>query len=377
MDASVYVHVPFCAGAKCDYCDFYSVPVKAGDERLAAYVDSLLNDAERLFRDYTLVKVPSVYIGGGTPSILGAAGIHRLIDGLLGKIKRFSPPPEEITVEANPESGDKAFLEAAREGGASRLSVGVQSFHGPSRRAVNRAGTGYGEAILGERLKLAELYFPGAFSVDLLSGLPFQDEKVLANDISAALSYKPAHVSLYALTVENGTALAAKKADGSLSLPDDDEADSLWLLGRDLLEKAGMDQYEVSNFCLPGKECRHNIRYWRMENWLALGQAASGTVIDDESGKGFRYTNVSGPDKTKFEELDTSTLIKETILMGFRYIHGPDEALFKRRFHKSIRDLIPKTLDKWQDRLQKEKLALTKDGLLLLNRFLLDAFAEI
>ena len=409
MEASLYVHVPFCADGKCDYCDFYSVPVNSDDERLPAYVETLLAGAERLFETYAPENIPSVYIGGGTPSVLGPDGIRRLLGGLFQITGRYSPQPAEITVEANPESADEAFLAAAREAGASRLSLGIQTFYGPSRKAVHRRGaeTAAGVSLLHERLKYAAQYFPGSFSADMLSGLPFQNENILSDDLNSLFSHKPAHVSLYALTLEDGTALAKHHADGSLSLPEADEADALFIHGRNLLENAGYGQYEVSNFCLPGKESIHNIRYWRMENWLALGPSGSGTIIDDDTGTGLRYTipkgigdqgvgtgvfvrkhnlapyvsitNKASHSPLLVEELDQITLIKETILMGFRYIKGPDQALFRRRFNRDLEKLIPNTLGEWRRRglLQEENAALAKDGLLLLNRFLLDAFNEI
>jgi len=299
-------------------------------------------------------------------------------------ITRFtSSHPAEITLEANPESSDEAFLEAIREAGVTRLSLGIQTFNDAARRAVNRAGDA---AVLSGSLSLAREYFPGAFSVDLMSGLPCQDERVLLDDIAEVLLYKPAHVSLYALSVSSKVPFSA---------PDQDEADRLWLCGRDALEKAGYGQYEVSNFCLAGKESRHNIRYWLMDNWLGLGPAASGTIINDEKGRGFRYTIPHDVDawlnsggcrfsnecklKPKIEELDTLTLIKESLLMGFRYIEGPDEERFMRRFRHGINELIPKTINSWRERgtLRKDKMALTKDGLLFLNRFLLDTFEEL
>ena len=396
MEASLYIHIPFCAGQKCDYCDFYSVPEKPGDGRLELYTESLLTEAEKVFDTYRPEKVPTLYIGGGTPSILGAAGIGRLLKGLVNIIARYSPgAPDEITVEANPESADEPFLAAARGGGATRLSLGIQTFYGPSRKAVNRSGaeTSSAETLLTRRLALAAEYFPGAFSADLVSGLPFQDEKILHDDIAALLSYKPAHVSLYALTIEEGTPLAENVAGGRLALPEGDEADKLWIFGRDLLEKHGYNQYEVSNFCLSGKESRHNIRYWLMKNWLALGPSASGTIIDDDAGTGLRSTfppNIGAwletapgrsqrPGAVFTEELDTFTLIKESLLMGFRYIEGPDNDLFRRRFSRGIEDFIPKTLNTWRARglLRKDKAALTKEGLLFLNPFLLDVFREL
>ena len=381
MEASLYIHVPFCAGA-CDYCDFYSVPVARGDSRLGCFVNKLLADGDRLFEVYKPDLIPALYIGGGTPSVLGVAGIRGLLDGLSRLISRYAPPPVEITVEANPESADEAFLAAAREGGATRISLGAQSFHLPSRRAVNRVGAELSDETLRRRLAHVREYFPGAFSGDLMSGLPFQNERILLDDIAALLSCEPAHVSLYALTIDPETPLAA-----SSLLPSPDEADRLWLRGRDVLEKSGYSQYEISNFCLAGKESRHNIRYWRMRNWLALGPSASGTIIDDESGTGFRYT--VSPDIDVWltekapgissEKLDPLTLMKESFLMGFRYIEGPDADLFLQRFRRSIESCIPNTLSAWRERdlSRKDKAALTKDGLVFLDTFLLDAFQEL
>ena len=380
LNFSLYIHIPFCGG-KCDYCDFYSVPVSPDnlDHRLERYVDTLLLEAGRLFTRYRPEEVPTLYIGGGTPSVLGPSLIGRLLDGLLDVISRFSLPPREITVEANPESADVAFLDAVRERKVSRLSLGVQAFHGPSRQAIGRLGDG---SLLRERLALAAEYFPGALSVDLIAGLPFQNESILLEDIAELLSFKPSHVSLYALTVEDGTPLGVRAAEGEVNLPQGDEADRLWIAGRDALEESGYEQYEVSNFCLQGRESRHNVRYWRMHNWLALGPSASGTVIDDEAGKGIRYTFPSDLNNwlsPAVENLDTLTLIKETFLMGFRYIEGPDEELFRRRSKRNVGDVIPKTLESWREKglMRKDKCALTKDGLLLLNRFLIEAYEEV
>jgi oxygen-independent coproporphyrinogen-3 oxidase len=244
---------------------------------------------------------------------------------------------------------------------------------------VHRIGEG---SLLLERISLVSALFPGAFSADLISGLPGQDETVLMQDIETLLAFSPAHVSLYALTAD-------PKLPGS---PSDDEADRLWFQGRDALEEAGYVQYEVSNFSLPGKRSQHNIRYWHMENWLGLGPAASGTVIDDRTGTGRRYTveadadvyltstllkNADGINTVEF--LDRLTLIKETFLMGFRYTEGPDRELFTIRFGADMETFIPQTLERWRKWgfLDGEKTALNRDGLSLLNSFLLDVFEEL
>jgi oxygen-independent coproporphyrinogen-3 oxidase len=374
MESSLYLHIPFCAGS-CDYCDFYSIPVRPGGPGLDPFIDALLADIRACLARFAVNRVPTLYLGGGTPSVLGAARIKRLLAGLRSL---FPAWPEEVTLEANPESADEALLRAAREGGVSRVSLGVQTFYEPSRRQVHRVGEG---RLLLERLSLVSALFPGAFSADLMSGLPGQDEQVLLGDIETLLGFSPVHVSLYALTAD-------PKLPGS---PPDDEADRLWLLGRDALEKAGYAQYEVSNFSRPGKRPRHNIRYWRMENWLGIGPAASGTIIDDSTGTGRRYTVTADvdaylespfpgrDDRITVEFLDRTTLIKETFLMGFRYIDGPDRERFKVRFGAEPETLIPRTAERWRKRgfMDGEKTALTRDGLLLLNPFLLDVFEEL
>ncbi|MDR3168056.1 MAG: hypothetical protein LBT93_08935 [Treponema sp.] len=251
-------------------------------------------------------------------------------------------------------------------------------------------------ALLPERLRLVREYFGGAFSVDLITGLPGQDRGVLREDLEKLLVFTPGHVSLYALTPAAGTPLGEDPRYTAL-LPPADEADRLWLMGRDFLEQAGYAQYEVSNFALPGRESAHNIRYWRMENWLGLGAAASGTIIDDHSGRGIRYTigadteaylNASVADRTPTppgsplvftEDLDPLTLMRETCLMGFRYLAGPDPLLFARRFRRDIGECIPGTLARWRGRglLRPDKIALTREGLLFLNPFLAECFEEL
>jgi oxygen-independent coproporphyrinogen-3 oxidase len=388
-EASVYIHVPFCA-ALCDYCDFYSLPAMAADPRLDRYVDVALNDMEELLNENGIGRVPTVYIGGGTPSILGAERLDRLLGGVAALLRgrdAAGGAEREFTLEANPESTDEALLRLCRERGVTRLCLGVQSFHEMPRRAVHRAGD---PALLPERLAAAASVFGDGLSLDLMTGLPYQDEQVLLRDIEEALSHRPGHVSLYALTLEEGTPLAGEARKNGAALPDKAEADRLWILGRDALEAAGYPQYEVSNFSLPGKQSRHNKRYWRMESWLGLGPGASGTLVDEAGGAGLRRTfkpdldlwlNRGASRNTAYieEPLDQSILIEESILMGFRCLEGPDTALFERRFRRPLQTLIPETLGRWESRglLQNRPLALAKEGLLFLNAFLEEAFGEL
>jgi len=390
MTASLYVHVPFCP-KKCDYCDFYSVPVtphQGAQPLMDPYIDAVSADIADQINLFNVNNIPSVYIGGGTPSVLGAKRITRLLASIKTLLSNMNAPPVEFTVEANPESADEAFLQACVEGGVSRISLGVQSFCEASRKAVRRQGS---ITRLEDDLALAARYYPLAFSADLITGLPFQTETVIMEDIKALLSFPVAHVSLYSLILEPQTPLGKAAKQGAVSLPPPDEADEFWIAGRDLLERSGYRQYEVSNFCLPGKTCAHNIRYWRMENWLGAGPAASGTVINDETGAGKRFTypadieNYIRMPRPRInhaitEELGREDLIKETMLMGFRYCEGPDKVLFKQRFGREIEDMIPKTIALWSKRdffQTGQTLKPSKQGMLFINGFLRDAFSEL
>jgi len=386
MTASLYIHVPFCS-QKCDYCDFYSVPITPGTQSLTdSYIEAVADDIEDQINLFNVDNIPAVYIGGGTPSALGAKRVTRLLSSIKKLLANMDAPPFEFTAEANPESTDEAFLRACVEGGVSRISLGVQSFNEASRRAVHRPGC---RKQIEDALALVGLYYPGAFSADLVTGLPFQTEAVLMEDIKTLLSFRPAHVSLYSLILEPQTPLGKAVKQGAAFLPPPDDADGLWIAGRGLLESSGFRQYEVSNFCLPGKTCVHNIRYWRMENWLGAGPAASGTIINDETGTGKRFTypldiesyiKMPRPriNHAITEKLGREDLIKETLLMGFRYCEGPDNGLFKRRFGSEIEDFIPQTVSRWSGRgFFQQGLKPSKQGLLFVNGFLRDAFCEI
>jgi oxygen-independent coproporphyrinogen-3 oxidase len=370
---SLYIHVPFCLPGirgRCDYCDFFSTaPENLPDEYIDAFLKAIIADVNYQIEYFNVCEIPTVYIGGGTPSVLGRR-IGVLL-GALSEIKGFAPV--EITVEANSESATEEFLCACRDGGVNRLSLGVQTFHEPSRRAVNRAGN---VEMLEERLALCSRFFSGSLSADLITGLPCQNEEIVLDDVRRLLSFDPVHVSLYSLCVENGTVLEKKLKNREITLPDRDKADTLWFSARDALMQAGFHQYEVSNFARDGKRCLHNIRYWRMEGWLGAGPAASGTIVDENERRAKRFTyapDVQAYIKTPFvntaicEELNKATLMRESVLMGFRYCEGPDAEIFKKRFGLRIEDCIPQTLSRWKGR----------ETMLFLNGFLSEAFDEM
>ena len=371
-DFSLYIHIPFCTPGKCDYCDFYSVTDTGA---IPIFFDALLKDIEEQLLHFNVKNIPTVYIGGGTPSVPGV----KFLESLLSKLKSFSCfNPVEFTIEANPESVSEDFLSVCREGGISRISLGVQTFHAPSRRAVNRAGR-----VPEEQLALVSRFFSDSFSADIITGLPCQTEKIVIDDIKRLLAFNPAHISLYSLTAEEGTPLYNKIKSGKIKLQKKEYADDLWLAAKTILEDTGFNHYEISAFAREGKYCLHNLRYWQMENWLGAGPSASGTVIfsgqekeNNEKYAAIRYTQkadlysyIKNPSihTALRENIDRTSLLKETIFMGFRCKEGPDRELFLKRFGCSLEDVIPKTLTRWKN----------NDKMLFLNRFLTEAFDEL
>jgi len=349
------------------------------DEYIDIYINSLIKNIQSLIQNFNIKEIPSVYIGGGTPSVL--KNKIKILLKALNQLPNFSP--KEFTIEANPESITGEFLTVCRGEGVNRLSLGIQTFNMESRLAVNRKGDA---SDLDDRLSLASEFFKGMLSVDLITGLPYQNAEIVLNDIKRVLSFEVSHISLYSLTIENGTPLNEKIKNKKNFLPDNELSDSLWLTGRGALLDAGFDHYEVSNFAANGKQSLHNIRYWQMQNWVGAGPSASGTIFNDESAAALRYTYPDNVEKylkiikdensnwksgdlinINTEFLNKDILLRESLLMGFRYKEGPDKQLFQKRFGKTIEEYIPKTLEKWKG----------KDKLLFLNGFLYDAFSEL
>lgn len=379
MTSSIYIHVPFCAGS-CDYCDFYSVTAADSDERLDRSVENLLDDVSRSIQSYGVSRVPTLYIGGGTPSLLGPERFARLQRGIRAVLPN---EPAEIGVEANPESASPDFLRACADSGATRLSLGIQSTDENARRAVGRIGTAArARAAVADARRL----FPGSLSLDLIAGLPLQSSRSLLDDVAFAVESGADHVSLYSLTLEEGTPLFEKARRRKVRLPSADEADELWMLGADALEAAGFRQYEVSNFSIPGKESRHNERYWRMESYLGCGPGAVGTLVDEEAATARRLSWprdvdswLRGQAAPELEFVDRKAFLSECLLMGFRTIAGVDDELFRRRFGRGADFFVGRALAarRAAGLARDDRPALTREGLLTLNPFLIECLSEL
>lgn len=270
---ALYLHIPFCQ-SKCAYCDFDSVAACSLDDARAAqacYLDRLTNRVDAFGTAGLLDGVRTVYIGGGTPSLLGM----RLVE-LVRSVMQWCVP-EEFTCEANPESFTSSLALQLARAGVTRISLGVQSLQEEELKAVGRIHSA-AQALD------AICYAKDAgldVSCDLMCGLPLQTQDSWAKSVTGLIEAGPCHISIYPLTVEDGTPLALKVDSGRLVLPDEDEQADEMELARRFLVEAGFAPYEVASYALPGHACRHNIAYWTGIEYLGLGRSAASMLSRD------------------------------------------------------------------------------------------------
>ncbi|HEX2036892.1 MAG TPA: radical SAM family heme chaperone HemW [Chloroflexota bacterium] len=275
---AAYLHVPFCS-TKCLYCDFNTYAGKA--HLIDAYVDALAQEVERRTTEAAELPLRTVYFGGGTPSLLPAAAVQRLLDTL--RHGYGIQPGAEITLEANPGTFDRAYLDRLAAAGVNRLSIGVQSLDDETLRRLARTHDA-AEAIAAVRLaRESEI---DSVSLDLIYGLPWQTREQWQVDLERALTTEPDHISLYALMVETGTPLANLVASGTWQVPDDDAVADMYEAALPILERAAFVHYEVSNWARAGHASRHNLTYWRNDAYLGFGAGAHSYV------QGRRFWNV-------------------------------------------------------------------------------------
>ena len=271
-DTGLYIHIPFCA-KKCRYCDFYSACIS---ERVyKEYTDALLREIGKWGGEINR-PVSSVYIGGGTPSLLGAdiLPLMRAVNESFCVL-----PGAEITAECNP-NAEESFFEFARRAGINRLSIGVQTSDDGRLKALGRSHTA---ADAARAVKAARAAGFENLSLDMMIGLPESDCQTVVEDADFMLSLHPEHISAYILKIEPNTVFARYK--DKLNLPDEDGVAEQYLTLCNRLEAAGYGHYEISNFALSGKESRHNLKYWRCEEYLGIGPSAHSFI----SGRRFYF----------------------------------------------------------------------------------------
>jgi len=383
---SLYVHIPFCT-LKCSYCDFNSY---AGiDDLMRPFVDALIAEFRLWAKVVEGRAVPTVFFGGGTPSLLPLPEVERIMSALKGSFA--IDPGAEVSFEANPGTIDRDYLRGLVTMGVNRLSFGVQSFHDDELVALDRIHDAE-EARQGYRWA-REAGFE-RINLDLIYGLPEQPSKRWQATLEDAIDLAPEHLSLYALTVEDGTKLAYDTDRGRVAEPDLDAQADMYEWAMERLPEAGYSQYEISNWSRRDEECRHNLVYWHNGEWLGLGPGAH------SHWGGFRFADVYSPKQyinrlddgsaTKIESQASAadvlatmpqvsfkdaqapeTAMADTAILALRLNEGLDLAAFASRFDREFEEVYETPLDDLREHNLLERsngrMRLTQRGRLLAN----------
>jgi len=325
----VYVHWPFCK-SKCPYCDFNS-HVREGVEQ-ARWRAALLRELEHAAREAPGRRVETMFFGGGTPSLMEP----ETVAALIARTRQLwdSAPEIEITLEANPTSVEASRFAALAEAGVNRVSLGVQALDATALKFLGREHS-TDEAL--EALATARRHF-SRHSFDLIYARPGQTPEAWADELERALALAGEHLSLYQLTIERGTRFFTDHARGGFVLPDEETSAAMFEQTQARLERAGLPAYEISNHARPGAACRHNLIYWRYQDYVGIGPGAHGRFAVGKAKRATRRS--SGPEawleaveRTGHGTAETSTvegrdLVEEALMMGLRLAGGIDRATF-------------------------------------------------
>ncbi|MDI3298312.1 MAG: radical SAM family heme chaperone HemW [Bacillota bacterium] len=370
----LYVHVPFCHH-RCTYCDFVLVPAR--EALLERYLAALEREAEELAPLLAGRPAVSLYVGGGTPSVLRPGQIDRLFALLR---RHFAWLPEaEVTVEANPESLDAGRLEAFLRNGVNRLSLGVQAWQ---PELLRRLGRRHGPEEVRRAVALARQAGLANLSADLIFGLPGQSLEAWRESLEAVTGLGFEHLSAYALELEPATAFGRLHAAGRLPLPGEEEVAAMYRLAQRLLAGAGYRQVEISNWARPGFASRHNLLYWRTEEWLGLGPGAASRLGGAEwSDAGdveayLRALEAGQPPPREAGALDGLRAASDAVILGLRLREGVDLDAFRRRFGLPLEEAFPgateRALASGLAELRGGRLRLTEEGCFLANRVMVE-----
>lgn len=341
---ALYLHIPFCR-SKCHYCSFSSC---AGESELyAPYVAALNKELASVAKGKAIPPLESLFIGGGTPSILPCS----LLTGILDHCRKLfvMTPGIEISVETNPGTVDEGYLQELFRAGVNRLSLGVQSFHDRELRNLGRIHNAK-EAILA--VQAARNAGFTNINLDLMCGLPGQTALSWRESLAQALSLQPEHLSVYQLSIEAGTRFAGLVDSGKIKLPEEEEILAIDRLTEQACRAAGMYHYEISNYCRAGYECLHNVNYWLNEEYLASGASAVSYrdgVREKRTAEPCEYIRrleAGLPAVEESERLSAEAAFRETVIMGLRLLRGVCRETLRQRFGRDLVQYYGPVLEK-------------------------------
>lgn len=365
---SLYIHIPWCV-QKCPYCDFNSHALK-GEVPHEEYVAHLLADLDRDLPLTSGREVATIFIGGGTPSLLSSRAMHQLLDGVRARLPLAAGA--EITMEANPGTVEADRFSAYQAAGINRISIGVQSF---SPLKLQRLGRIHDPEEAKRAAHLAAGLDLRSFNLDLMHGLPDQSLTEALDDLRQAIALNPPHLSWYQLTIEPNTLFASRPP----VLPDDDALWDIFEQGHQLLTAAGYQQYETSAYAKPGYRCEHNLNYWRFGDYLGIGCGAHGKLTQPDGRivrtvktrhpRGFmagdyldRQYEVADEEKPFEFFMNRFRLLEPAPRSDFSRYTGLDEALIRPQIDTALaKGYLTETAETWQ---------VTEKGKLFLNSLL-------
>jgi oxygen-independent coproporphyrinogen-3 oxidase len=371
---AIYIHWPFCR-SKCPYCDFNSHVRERIDE--AGWTRALVADLDRQAALIPEREVVSIFFGGGTPSLMPPGTVA----GLIGRVKAHWPvaPGLEITLEANPNSAEAERFAGFAEAGVNRLSLGVQALDPAALKFLGRAhGVDEARSAIG----LARAHFPRT-SFDLIYARPGQSLESWQAELDEALALAGTHLSLYQLTIEPGTQFATRAARGDIAMPDDDLGAQFFEATQDRLAAAGLPAYEISNHARPGAECRHNLAYWRYEDYLGIGPGAHGrvTTANGRIATQHRRAPEAWLDAPVLETspIPPETALEEILMMGLRLAEGVPRARIEAMAGRDVEALfgtaLPRLVEGGFLTLDDHRLIATAAGRQRLNSVLASLLA--
>lgn len=361
----LYIHVPFCA-QKCNYCDFNSYKIKESNEK-QEYLKSIEREILLYKKEFKDKEFTSIFLGGGTPSILTADELTVLMNSIYDNLKIAKDA--EITIECNPGTLNKEKLKRIKELGINRLSMGLQVIQNHHLKYIGRIHT-YEQ--FEQNYKDAKSIGIDNINVDLMYSLPNQSFDEWKETLEKIIKLQPSHISAYSLILEEGTKFYDMYLNKEFELNDEDSDIKIYEYTIDTLSKNGYYQYEISNYAKDGCECKHNIVYWKCDNYLGLGPGASGYINN------YRYSNICDvneynkcleENKKPIEEKNTLSKkdeIEEFIFMGLRMNEGIDLNDFYNRFNIKFQEKYKDILDKLKHLNliieQNNRVALTQKG---------------
>ena len=361
--AGIYLHIPFCA-VKCMYCDFYSIADR--EESIPRFIKSLITEIDRCNVNCSAWKFDTVFIGGGTPSLLEPLHVESILSALQNKYDLSNV--KEFTLEANPGEAPKDRLKAFHSLGINRLSIGIQSLQPSLLKFLSRIHTR--DQVYNTYDHARSVGFDRV-NCDLLYSIPGQSWEVWEQDLNQVINMAPEHISAYTLTLEKGTDLVQMVKNGKISMPEDGQTGDWFKKTYGILNSNAYPAYEISNFAKPGMECQHNLHYWRIHPYLAFGPSAHG--FDGIH----RWNNTRSLDHyiqqiesgqspvSKTETLTEINHLNELIGFGLRMREGIDLDQIPKNYKNQFYQNLDRIKQKWNECIIETEMtvSLTRKGM--------------